>query len=161
MTAEEKPLVSIAMCTYNGEPFLREQMDSLVKQDYRPIELVIVDDGSTDATQSILAEYANQHDFIKLHVNDSNLGFIKNFEKAISLCSGEYISLCDQDDIWFPEKTSALMAGIGEASLIYSTLAFIDENNTPLNKEALRALKRRISNAVYRRLRADAQRHNS
>jgi len=103
-------LASIAMCTYNGEKYLREQLDSLVAQDYPNLEIVIVDDCSTDSTPQLLEEYAGQHPNFTIHQNEQNMGFRRNFEKALKLCSGEIISLCDQDDIWFPNKISALGA---------------------------------------------------
>lgn len=126
-------LVSIAMCTYNGERFLRKQLDSLINQNHRPLEIIIVDDGSTDTTCSIIQEYANQNSFIHFYQNKQNLGYVKNFEKALSLCSGDYIALCDQDDIWLPEKLSTQLENIGDASLTYSELSYIDENDRPLN----------------------------
>lgn len=128
------PLVSIAMCTCNGERFLREQLDSLVAQDYPNLEIVVVDDQSSDSTFQILKEYARKSPRFQIHRNEQNLGFRKNFEKAISLCSGEFISLSDQDDIWFPHKISALVENIGEASLIYSNVQLVDENANPIDK---------------------------
>lgn len=127
-----KPLVSIAMCTYNGERFLREQLDSLIAQDYRPLEIHIVDDQSTDNTWNILNEYAKCHDFLHIHKNDTNQGVTKNFEKALTLCHGKYISFCDQDDIWLPHKVSTHIAEIGESSLTYSELSYINENGSPI-----------------------------
>ena len=132
-----KPLVSIAMCTYNGERFLREQIDSLVAQDYPNLEIIIADDKSTDSTFQILEEYQQRHSNFRVLQNETNLGFVKNFEKVISLCSGEYISLCDQDDIWFPHKVSSLISEIGSASLIYSKLSMIDEKGNPISKSLL------------------------
>ena len=92
-------MISIAMATYNGELFIREQLDSILTQTLSDWELIVCDDGSTDNTLSILQEYANNDSRIKIYQNETNLGFKRNFEKAIGLCSGEYIALCDQDDI--------------------------------------------------------------
>ena len=76
--------VSIAMCTYNGAPFLREQLDSLVAQCRLPDEVVICDDASNDETVQILEEFSRTAPFqVKLSVNRTNLGVIKNFENAI------------------------------------------------------------------------------
>jgi glycosyltransferase involved in cell wall biosynthesis len=126
-----RPLVSIAMCTYNGERFLREQLDSLVQQDYRPLEIQIFDDRSTDRTYEILKEYETEYDFIHAHKNETNLGFIRNFETAIGACSGDFIALCDQDDVWFPHKISTLINEIGDHTLIYSHTSLIDSENQP------------------------------
>src|SRR5688500_10348209 len=94
------PLVSIALCVYNGEKFLREQLDSLVNQSYPNIEIIASDDRSTDASLLILQEYADRYPYFKFGQNEQNLGYVKNFEKVISLCSGDLIALSDQDDIW-------------------------------------------------------------
>lgn len=96
--------VSIAMATYNGEKYLPQLLDSLFAQTRVPDEIVIVDDKSSDATIEVLNAYAEKYNCIKLFVNEQNLGVNKNFEKAISLCSGDYIFICDQDDFWLPEN---------------------------------------------------------
>lgn len=97
--------ISIAMCTYNGERFLQEQLDSFLNQTRLPDELVVCDDGSQDGTVRILEAFAARSPFpVRLFINPENLGFSKNFEKAISLCQGEIIALSDQDDVWMPDK---------------------------------------------------------
>src|SRR4051812_17962871 len=97
-------LVSVAMATYNGARYVAEQLDSILQQTYSLIEIVVVDDGSKDETVEIIKEYQAQHPCIRLYQNEINIGVNKTFEKAISYCSGEYIALSDQDDIWMPEK---------------------------------------------------------
>ena len=131
-TIPTKTLVSITMCTYNGEQFLREQLDSLITQDYKNYELIIVDDCSTDTTWSILEKYAKKHTQISLYSNETNLGFKKNFERALTLAKGEFIALCDQDDVWFPNKISTLVREIGPNTLIYSNSLMVDENGEPI-----------------------------
>jgi glycosyltransferase involved in cell wall biosynthesis len=86
---------------------------------------MVCDDGSTDGTVGILEEYARIHG-LHYQVNPCNLGYIKNFEKTISLCSGDYIALCDQDDRWQPGKLEILADKIGDHSLICSDAALID-----------------------------------
>jgi glycosyltransferase involved in cell wall biosynthesis len=105
-------MISIAMCTYNGERFIKEQLDSILNQTYKNFELIITDDDSSDKTITIIKEYIKQDKRIKLYQNNSNLGFIKNFEKAISLCSGDYIVLADQDDIWKVNKLEIFLEQI-------------------------------------------------
>lgn len=124
----DESLVSIAMCTYNGEQYLAEQLDSIVGQTYANLEIVIVDDCSSDGTLDILTEYAKRDNRIRLICNDENLGFVRNFEKAINECRGDLIALADQDDIWFLNKISCLVENIGEDWLIYSKVAVIDSN---------------------------------
>jgi glycosyltransferase involved in cell wall biosynthesis len=132
MTAE---LVSIALCTYNGAAYLKEQLDTLINQTYPNCEIIIVDDCSKDNTVEILKQYAESHYQIKLYINSENLGYTKNFEKAIGLCNGEYIALCDQDDIWDKNKISIMVEHIGNNILAYHDSAFIDEKGNPLNKK--------------------------
>jgi len=131
----DKPLVSIALCTYNGEAFLREQLDSIVNQSYTALELIVVDDCSSDNTLSILKDYAARHSFIKLFVNPENLGYIRNFEKALQLCRGEFIALSDQDDIWDLKKIEKQVKVIGKQLLVYHDSEFVDQNGQSLHKK--------------------------
>lgn len=103
--------ISIAMATYNGAKFLREQLDSFSAQTRLPDELVVCDDGSKDATLEILETFAASAPFaVRVIRNPENLGFVRNFEKALSLCSGDLIFLSDQDDVWLPEKLATVEA---------------------------------------------------
>lgn len=129
------PLVSIALCTYNGAVYLEEQLDSIIKQSYPNLEIVVVDDGSKDNTLEILKSYSNKYSHFKIYQNAVNLGYIKNFEKAISLCTGEFIALCDQDDIWLENKIALQVSEIGDNILIYHDSEFINENGTSLEKK--------------------------
>jgi len=100
---------SIALCTYNGEKYLEEQLESYSDQIRQPDELVICDDCSTDSTRELIRSFTARSPFkIRLVCNERNLGYIKNFEKAVSLCTGDIIFLSDQDDIWRPEKLSTI-----------------------------------------------------
>ncbi len=97
--------VSIAIATYNGEKYLLEQLESLASQTLSPLELVITDDGSTDATLAIVETFARTAPFpIRCFRNEKRLGYADNFLYAASLCKGDLIAFCDQDDIWFPSK---------------------------------------------------------
>jgi glycosyltransferase involved in cell wall biosynthesis len=97
--------ISVAMCTYNGEKFLGEQLESIATQTLLPSELVVCDDCSADSTPDIVAAFAKSAPFgVKFHRNPQNLGSTKNFEQAIGLCRGEYIALADQDDWWSADK---------------------------------------------------------
>lgn len=129
----DQPLISIALATYNGERYLREQLDSIFAQTYNHLEVVAVDDGSSDHTVAILEEYAQS---FPLHVyqNPENLGFLKNFERAISLCRGDAIALSDQDDIWLPHKLETLVPLLRESSMVYSDVTLVDGENQALGK---------------------------
>lgn len=97
--------ISIALCTYNGDRYVEEQLDSFLAQSRMPDELVVCDDGSQDNTIEIVSRFAERATFpVRLFVNDSNLGSTKNFERAIGQCNGDLIALADQDDVWFPDK---------------------------------------------------------
>lgn len=128
--------ISIALCTYNGEKFLSEQLASYLSQSRLPDELVICDDRSTDKTVEILQDFAKTAPFeVKLFVNEQNLGVTKNFEKAISLCTGEIIFLSDQDDVWLPEKLQIIeneFKKSPEISLIFTDAELVDEKLQPL-----------------------------
>ena len=114
------PLVSIAMCTYNGGAYIREQLDSIINQTYKHLEIVIVDDVSTDNTRQIINEYIQRDERIKFYQNEINLGFNKNFEKAVVLTTGEWISIADQDDIWHLEKIEHMLNNWnGKAEMLY------------------------------------------
>jgi len=131
----DKPLVSIALCTYNGARYLTQQLETLIGQTYPNIEIIAVDDVSSDDTISILEQFALQHPNFGIHRNVQNLGYIKNFEKAISLCKGQYIALADQDDIWELNKIELLLQNIGNAALIYHDSGFIDEQGQSIGRK--------------------------
>lgn len=97
--------ISVAMCTFNGERFVEDQLRSILQQSRPPDELVVCDDGSVDGTLHIIERFVRKASFpVRLVVNDRRLGSTENFEKAISLCRGSEIALCDQDDVWDREK---------------------------------------------------------
>jgi glycosyltransferase involved in cell wall biosynthesis len=114
-------LVSVALATYNGERYLREQLDTVYAQTYPSIEVAASDDASSDGSVAILEEYARSRG-LRYAVNSSRLGLVKNFERAITLCRGDFIALCDQDDLWKADKLATLVARIGDATLIYGNL---------------------------------------
>ncbi|WP_158859290.1 glycosyltransferase family 2 protein [Lunatibacter salilacus] len=129
---ENLPLISIALCTYNGEKYLCEQLGTLVGQTYPNLEIIIVDDASTDQTWAILHEFAECYPSIRLFRNFTNLGYQKNFEKALGLCKGEYILISDQDDIWDKDKVTKLQHAVEDNLLIYHDSAFVDDSGNDL-----------------------------
>ena len=122
---------SVAMCTYNGARYLSEQLASIAAQTRPPDELVICDDGSTDGTVEVIAGFAASSRIpVQFHSNTIRLGTTKNFEKAIALCHGDYVALCDQDDVWLPSKLEMIEAEFDRASdvgLVFSDGEVIDE----------------------------------
>lgn len=104
-------MISVAMTTYNGENFVLEQINSIFNQTRNIDELIIVDDHSSDQTIPIILHLMQEHpDWpIKVYVNTKNLGYKRNFEKAIALSSGDHIFLSDQDDVWMENKVEEMM----------------------------------------------------
>src|SRR6266404_87678 len=97
--------VSVAMATYNGQKFIREQLDSLAAQQCLPSELVITDDASSDKTVAILQQFAKAAPFpVHIHRYEKRVGYRANFMRAAGHCISDVIAFCDQDDIWSPWK---------------------------------------------------------
>lgn len=130
--------LSVALCTYNGSKYILEQLNSIAAQKYLPNELVVCDDDSIDDTIAIVERFANSVPFpVRIYRNEIRLGVIHNFEKAVKLCTGNYIALCDQDDIWLPNKLADSMEvllevekGLGKhvPLLVQSDLHVVDKN---------------------------------
>ncbi len=133
--------ISIAMATYNGAKYLREQLESFSAQTRLPDELVVCDDGSGDDTLNILEEFARTAPFqVRIFRNDVNLGYGQNFGRAMGLCSGDLIFLSDQDDIWFPEKievVSNFAEDRPEIMLFLNDAELTDGDGTPLGLTVL------------------------
>lgn len=125
------PLISIALCTCNGSRFLPQQLDSLLSQTYSNIEVIASDDCSSDDTLAVLTQYARRDPRIKVAANTQNLGFMRNFERALRMCRGAYIAPCDQDDVWSANKLDALMAVMGSRSLAYCDSLLVDDRGEP------------------------------
>ena len=132
-----QPLVSVVLCTYNGEKFLRPQIDSITAQTYPNLEIIIVDDASSDSTSSILEEYRQKDSRVKFHINSANIGYNKNFEKAFSLATADYIAISDQDDIWESNKIELMIKDWLPGSLfIYSLSGNFFSNDFENRKQA-------------------------
>ncbi|GAB3374832.1 glycosyltransferase family 2 protein [Azotobacter armeniacus] len=133
--------ISIAMATYNGACHLAEQLDSFIRQTRQPDELVVCDDCSTDATTDILRSFQRQAPFpVRLYQNERNLGFIRNFEKALSLCSGDILFLSDQDDAWFENKLEIIEQAFSthpEKMVVLNDLEITTENLQPTGRSKL------------------------
>lgn len=99
------PSISVAMAMLNGTTFLQDQLNSLAAQTYFPDALWITDDGSTDATQTIVNTFAAKAPF-RVHFvkHHKRLGYRDNFLKAANLAGGDFVAFCDQDDVWLPSK---------------------------------------------------------
>ena len=136
-TSNKTSTISIAMCTYNGDRFLKQQTESFLNQSRLPDHVVICDDGSTDATRATLKEFARRSPFpVELRFNTTRLGVTRNFEQALSACTGDYIALCDQDD-WHPAKLQRLAAMLDanpDAGFACSDAELIDKRGRSFNR---------------------------
>lgn len=111
--------VSVVMCTYNGSGrHLREQMESILHQTYPLYEIVVQDDGSTDSTMAMLAEFSARDSRVKVFCNESGRhGINANFYSAMRRATGDFIAISDQDDLWEPYKIEEQMRAIGDKML--------------------------------------------
>ncbi len=125
--------ISVALCTYNGDSFLRQQLESIQQQTRLPDELVVCDDRSTDQTIVIVREFAATVSFpVVIVQNPETLGSARNFEQAIRLCTGDLIALSDQDDIWYPnrlQRSEQEFIAHPRAGLVFSDADIIDDQN--------------------------------
>jgi glycosyltransferase involved in cell wall biosynthesis len=136
---EGREKISIVLATCNGAPFLRGQLDSLLSQTFPFDELLIGDDDSRDGTWDILKEYARNDGRIRLIRHAPARGFLKNFETLLTEASGDYVALCDQDDLWMPQKLERQMEAMRRAEaegkrgvLVHTDLSLIDEADRPI-----------------------------
>lgn len=125
-------MVSVCMATYNGERYLREQIDSILAQLEPEDELIVSDDGSVDATLSILDSYSDPR--VKVYHNEGRHGVNANFENAMSHTNGDYIFLSDQDDVWLPGKVRKCVATLTESDLVLHNATIVDTDLRPLGK---------------------------
>jgi len=132
------PRISIAMATYNGEKYIKEQLESLRKQTWQPSEIIVVDDGSTDNTLEIVRYFCKSWSIpAKIYTNDTNLHYTGNFLKAASLCTGDVVAFCDQDDIWDKKKLEVCVKTLesDEADLVVHEGRVIDRRGQLTTKK--------------------------
>jgi glycosyltransferase involved in cell wall biosynthesis len=141
MSSVQPLKISIAMATYNGAKYLREQLDSFVAQTRLPDELVITDDCSTDNTIEIIQAFAATAPFaVRWEQNEKNHGYTGNFNHALMKTTGDLVFLSDQDDVWFPEKLAVMERYAlenPEALVVMNDAALTDGNlnDTGLTKQ--------------------------
>jgi hypothetical protein len=128
--------VSVALASFNGGRFIREQLESIAAQTLAPFELVVSDDGSTDDTCELVEEFEGDAPFpVRLHRNLERLGVASNFMRAASLCSGDQVAFADQDDVWLAEKLERV-AAVDEPGmrLCVHACAVVDDALHPLGR---------------------------
>lgn len=135
MSLNNKMKISVAMCTFNGEDFIAEQIESIINQTVLPDEIIIIDDGSSDKTIDIIKQLTvNNRIDIKILINEINVGVTRNFENAINKCSGDIIFLADQDDVWFSDKIEKMIKPFlsdKNTGLVYCDAIITDSSLTP------------------------------
>ena len=127
--------VDILLATYNGEKYIKEQVESILNQTYENIQIIISDDCSTDNTRQVLKEYEN-NEKIKVFYQEKNLGYVKNFEFLLKQVKSNLYMLSDQDDVWKKEKVEKSVEKIEseKLDLVFGDLEVVDENLNTLYK---------------------------
>jgi glycosyltransferase involved in cell wall biosynthesis len=137
--------ISIALATFNGEKYLDEQLRSFLEQTCQPDELIICDDCSSDATVDIARAFAETAQFeVKIFVNTTTLGFAQNFSRALQHCTGDVVLLCDQDDVWLPEKIEKMVCRLAaepDAQLLIHDLAYCKEDLTQIGQTKIERMQ--------------------
>jgi hypothetical protein len=153
--------LSVALCTYNGAKYLPEQLASIAAQTRLPDELVVSDDGSTDETIKIAETFARRVSFpVRILRHPMNLGVTQNFSAALAACEGEMIALCDQDDVWLPDKLAAAEQFFGShpcCLALFSDATVVDESLLPLGSNPSLWHSFRVTPADRQQLRDTAQ----
>lgn len=151
-TVHPAPCISLALTTFNGARFLREQLDSIYAQTLLPSEVVVCDDGSTDETPAILNEYAQRYG-LRWFSNPKPLGINRNFIRAMRLCQGDFIALSDQDDVWLPDKlerTYRRLCLLSDGPAVVSTqVTDVDAALQPLSSLRHYPVDQRLSSSLF------------
>ncbi|WP_157289007.1 glycosyltransferase family 2 protein [Devosia marina] len=147
--------VAVLLATYNGEKFLDEQLASIHTQTYPEIDILVSDDGSTDATKSILRQWRQRWTKGKISIKDGpRQGFSENFRSLLVRTPGSYTAYCfaDQDDIWLPHKIERALSMLDAAApgpaLYGSRTRLVDERGTPIGLSPLFTRPKSFENAL-------------
>lgn len=122
-------MISVCIATFNGENYIREQVMSVLSQLSEDDEIVVSDDGSRDDTVAII--YSLNDKRIQIYKNEMKHGYIWNFENALKKATGDVIFLCDQDDIWKPEKVKVVMQALKDHDIVLHDAEIVDKDGTP------------------------------
>ncbi len=121
------------MASFNGEKYISQQLESIINQSYTNLEIVITDDASSDSTLDIIKGFQSKFDFIRLFKHEKNLGITPTFEHSFRQCRGDYITICDQDDIWASNKIEFLVNAMKDEDMVYSNSELIDRHGHSMN----------------------------
>jgi hypothetical protein len=144
-THEPGAPIEVVLCAFNGEKYIRQQVESILQQSARPARLSIYDDGSTDRTTQVVEEIIGGDTGgveVVLHRNPDNLGYVKNFEQGIRNASHDFIALSDQDDIWERDKLEVLMSAFDEdTGIVFSDALLVDQHGASLHHTLWQAIR--------------------
>jgi glycosyltransferase involved in cell wall biosynthesis len=140
--------LSVVLCTFNGAAYLQPQLDTLLSQTRLPNEVVVGDDGSSDGTQALLEAFAEHAAVlgvqVQLILRDRNLGFVRNFSESLGAASGDVLVLCDQDDVWHPDKLAVMVDRFADDPsllLLCSDARLVDAQGNDLRSSLFEALE--------------------
>lgn len=149
-------MISICLATFNGEQFLKRQLDTILEQIGESDEIIVVDDCSSDSTIKLIKEIGDKR--LKITLNSKNSGVVKTFERAISLAIGDYIFLSDQDDVWFHDKIKVTFMKMHELEMLYgNTIPLLVHTDLAVGNENLKI----ISNSFCKFQRVNPYRGNA
>lgn len=136
--------ISVALASFNGEKFIKQQLLSIINQTRKVDEIIISDDGSTDSTIALIKEIMGKYDIVYTILNNSNHGVVHNFYNAFKYTSGDVVVLCDQDDIWMPNKIEEIEKVFFDESIkcLNTSFDYIDE----FGKKIIVENKKKFSN---------------
>lgn len=142
MSSDALKHVSVAMASYNGGQYIREQISSILSQLGPQDELVISDDGSTDGTWQLISTWPDAR--IRALQNPNRGGIAKNFENALQHCTGAYIFLADQDDIWLPQKVEKSQQALQNNLCVLHNATLIDAEGKALPQDLFSIYNTRV-----------------
>jgi glycosyltransferase involved in cell wall biosynthesis len=132
------------MCIYNGGPYLAAQLNSIASQSELPVQMVVLDDGSTDGSWDVVQQWASKAPFpVLAQRNPQQLGVVRNFERATSLVTQDIVFLADQDDLWYPDKLRTFVDAFvahPAADLVHSDADLIDSTGASMGRRLLDTL---------------------
>ncbi|MDQ0895420.1 glycosyltransferase family 2 protein [Agromyces ramosus] len=140
------PRVSVALCTHNGDRYLAEQMRSIFAQSVAPQEIIVSDDASSDSTVALVEQLRSEAAPIEVRLlrNSAPLGVTANFERAIAAASGDFVALCDQDDVWHPQKLERMLRTFASSPgllLVHTDARIVDEGGRPSGASLFETLR--------------------
>lgn len=148
----QRPLVTVITPAYNAEAFIKETIDSVLAQSVLSWEMIVIDDGSTDRTQEIVAKYAQTDARIRLIVNESNMGVARTRNRGMDLFQGRYVAFLDSDDYWEPQMLEKMVARAEEteADIIYCSYSLVDESGKKVCNDFIVPEKTNFEESIVR-----------